>query len=78
MYGKINKSGMLEIYHKRYIRIGDRIISNPSPKHMALAGYKPIVMTEPPTPGDGQTIVIDYIDNGECIKSVYTLSGGLK
>ena len=78
MYGKINDSGFLELYHKRYIRIGDKTISNPSAKHMALVGYKPIVMTEPPTPAKGETITVDYVDKGECIESVYTLIGGSK
>ena len=78
MYGKINDSGLLLLYHKRYIRIGDRVISNPSAKYMALAGYKPIVMTEPPTPAKGETITVDYVDKGECIESVYTLIGGSK
>lgn len=78
MYGKINDSGLLEIYYKRYIRVADTIISNPTAKQMALAGYKPIVMTEPPKPGAGETITVDYVDKGDRIESVYALIGGLK
>ena len=78
MYARITETGALEIYRKKYIRLGEAIIANPSAPQMLAAGYKPLVNTEPPSLKGGETLVIDYKDTGERIESVYTVIGGLK
>lgn len=76
MYAKINDSGKLEIFHKRYIVIDNVLTLNPSAEVMARAGYKPLVMMPEPKLGDGQVLTLDYRDAGDRIEGVYSVIGG--
>lgn len=78
MYGRINERGELEIYKKRFVKIGNALISNPSQATMARVGYKPIVMTEAPQLAAGQTLSVEYRDTGAAIEGIFTVIGGLK
>ncbi len=77
MYGKI-ENGHLKVFHERKIVLGDKKIINPRREQLAILGYKPIITDTPPEVGDGQALVVDYIDEGEVIRARYTLQGGYK
>ena len=76
MYGRIKENGTLEIYRKRYIKIGNTLITNPKEASMRDAGYKPLMPGEAPTLKPGQRLDISYVDDGNCIRSVYRVTGG--
>ena len=78
MYARFNEKGKLEIYDKPYVRLGGSVIANPTRAAMAKAGYKPLVSAEIPETGAGQTLKLDYRDDGECITEVYEIIGGVK
>lgn len=78
MYGKINENGALEIYNKRYVKLGRSLISNPSAATMARIGYKPIVMNKEPKLCAGETLCLEYRDTGEVIEGIFSVIGGLK
>ena len=78
MYARIHDSGRLEIFHKRCVVIDDVLTVNPSAQVMARAGYKPLVMTDEPMVGEGQTLTLDYRDAGDRIEGVYSVIGGVK
>ncbi|MBR7116656.1 MAG: hypothetical protein IKC87_03010 [Clostridia bacterium] len=78
MYGRIKENGTLEIYRKRYIKIGNTLITNPKESSMREAGYKPILLGDAPTLKLGQRLDISYVDDGDSIRSVYQVTGGDK
>ena len=78
MYARINDSGALDIFRKKYVVIGDTLTVNPTAEVMRLAGYKPLVTTPMPEVGKGQTLTVEYRDTGDTIESVYSIIGGIK
>lgn len=78
MYARINSSGRLEIFHKRYIVIDNVLTLNPTAEAMARAGYKPLVMMPEPKLEDGQVLTVDYRDAGDRIEGFYNVIGGAK
>ena len=77
MYGRI-ENGHLRVFHERKIILGGKKIINPKGEQLASLGYKPIISGTPPEVGDGEALVVDYIDDGEVIRARYTIQGGYK
>lgn len=76
MYGKINEKGKLTIYRDSVIELDGIKYINPNKRVLAAIGYKPIVPAEIPEIPKGMALTVDYVDDGECIKTVYGLVGG--
>ena len=76
MYAKINENGLIEIYRKPYVKIGKSLIANPTDKIMARAGYKPLKEAALPELSPGESLKLDYRDDGNFISEVYEIIGG--
>lgn len=77
MYGKI-ENGHLRVFCERKIILGNKKIINPTAAQLASIGYKPIEVGTLPEVGEGQALGIDYVDDGDVIRTRYTLIGGYK
>lgn len=77
MYGKI-ENGHLRVFCERKIVLEGKKIINPKGAQLAALGYKPIEVGTPPEVGEGQALGIDYVDEGDVIRTRYTLIGGHK
>ena len=73
MYGKFNEKGTLVTFSGKILLHNGRRISNPSEKTLIEAGYKPIVIPEEPTLGEGETLAINYKEREDKIEYVYSV-----
>ena len=76
MYGKI-ENGDIVFLSSRQIVIGNKRIFNPREKQLREAGYKKIIYGEKPK-NDGTPIKVEYKEEADTIKVIYTTLGGAK
>jgi len=76
MYGKINEKGYLTLYDGKPVETGGRRYVNPNRRVLGLVGYKPIIPAEVPEVPRGMALTVDYVEDADCIRTVYGLIGG--
>lgn len=76
MYGKISENGCLSLYDGKPVTTGGRRYVNPNRRVLGLVGYKPILPAEVPEVPCGMVLTVDYVEDTDCIRTVYGLIGG--
>ena len=74
MHAKINEKGYPEFFKKHYIKSEGKLILNPTDRDLRALGYKPLKKTTPPECGENDVLSISYIDSGDFIEEVYSIT----
>ena len=68
--------GNLDIFKESKLTHEGKVYYSPNERIMRLAGYKPFVVPPAPKLKEGEYLIVDFVDRGEWIENVYTVTGG--
>ena len=72
MYGRLI-NGEIEYFTKKELVVGRRRIINPKRKHLIEIGYKEVVFDDLPKGINGGEIKVEYKEDGDSIRVVYSV-----
>lgn len=69
--------GRIDIFEGNYVSLEGRTYYSPNERILRRLGYKPLITTPSPKLNEGDFLSVSYIDRGESIETVYSVTGGI-